>query len=86
MEAGTLRLTNRAGNSQRVRVGASGRFDVRLPVGDYRVVGGVPRMHWPVGSCHLFSPSSDGRVPIVANYVRVRASQTTQAHIGCMGQ
>jgi hypothetical protein len=86
MEAGTLRLTDHAGSSRQVRVGSSGRFDVRLPAGDYRVVGGVPTLHWPVGSCHLFSSASDGRVPTAVNYVRVSASQTTRARVGCMGQ
>lgn len=86
MEAGTLRLTDRTGNIRRVRVGASGHFDVRLPAGAYRVVGGVPAMHWPVGSCHLFSPHSDDRAPTAMNSVRVSASRTTRAQVGCMGE
>lgn len=86
MEAGTLRLTTRSGRVRYVQVGKSGRFAAAVLTGDYRVVAGLKApMHWPMGSCRLFSPTSAGRRLAAKSYIHVSASQVTRVHVGCIG-
>ena len=86
LEAGTLRLTDRSGRVTRVEVGKSWRFTVAVPVGDYRVIGGIKRLNWPMGSCHLFNPTSVGRRLTAKSYIDVGASRVTHVHVGCFGE
>jgi len=88
-EAGTVRFISAHGKRIDVRVGKSGTFSLRLPVGRYRAVAGLsPPMHWPMGSCGLFGgrPRFDSYFDRRkhAYYVVVHTGERSKVSVACV--
>jgi hypothetical protein len=78
-EAGVVVATNQLGVERTLHVGSSGRFSVALPQGRYWVVGGMPRLHGPVGECQS-TPANREITPV---HIIIRASTATRVRVNC---
>jgi hypothetical protein len=82
-EAGVVAIKRHGVRFRLVSTDHRGHFSVRLPVGEYGAVGGIPRLHWKLGRCHLYRPTSASppAFPVV-----IRPEAITRVLIGCQGQ
>jgi len=88
-EAGTVRFISAHGKHFDVRVGKSGEFSVRLPIGRYRAIAGLsPPASWPMGSCGLFggSPRFDSYFDRRNHtyYVVVHTGRRSKVSVACI--
>jgi hypothetical protein len=77
-EAGVVVITAQQGQRHRISVGRSGRFAIRLPVGRYRAVGGIPSLGWKLGTCYVDHP-------LPPAWIDLRANRITQIVVDCHG-
>lgn len=82
-ERGVVRIKRRGGGSRLIHVGRTGHFSVKLQVGIYSAVGGIPSLNWKLGQCRPERPSSSSPP---ASPVVIRAKATTRVWIVCAGQ
>jgi hypothetical protein len=77
-ESGIVVIIDKRGAQHRITVGRSGHFSLRLPVGLYHAVGGVPRLGWKFGTCYVDLPSPPA-------WIHVTANRTTRILVDCHG-
>jgi hypothetical protein len=82
-EDGIVLIRASDGAGYAVQVGRSGDFAIPLAPGHYRIVGGIPRLGWPLGECIALPARSSGSP---AEPTIVRAHTRTRVIVNCQGQ